>query len=54
MKTPLWQALAAHVEKGAVQHPHPRPQKRPLDSCCLKEAWGEAVWHYDFIGAGAG
>ena len=47
MKTLLWQALAAHVEKAPFSTHTPGHKSGHLIPSALKEAWGEAVWHYD-------
>lgn len=47
MKTPLWQALTAHVEKAPFSTHTPGHKSGHLIPTPLKEAWGEAVWQYD-------
>ena len=47
MKTPLWQALSAHVAQAPFSTHTPGHKSGQLIPAALKEAWGEAVWHYD-------
>ncbi|MEE0433793.1 MAG: aminotransferase class I/II-fold pyridoxal phosphate-dependent enzyme [Peptococcaceae bacterium] len=47
MKTPLWTALSAHVAKAAQSTHTPGHKSGRLIPAALREAWGEAVWHYD-------
>lgn len=47
MKTPLWHALSAHVAKAPFSTHTPGHKSGRLIPTALKDAWGEAVWHYD-------
>lgn len=47
MKTPLWDALSAHVARGAQSTHTPGHKNGRLVPAALREAWGERVWHYD-------
>ena len=43
MKTPLWQALAAHVEKAPFSTHTPGHKSGHLIPAALKEAWGGII-----------
>ena len=42
MKTPLWQALSAHVAQAPFSTHTPGHKSGQLIPAALKEAWGEA------------
>lgn len=47
MKTPLWDALNEHVAAQRSSFHTPGHKSGRILSPALKEAWGEAVFHYD-------